>query len=111
MTVVPPDAAVGETGPVLVGDDESDHAGRAVRHAAIIARRLGRDVVRMHVEEGNPAAALGDAAREQQACLIVAGSRAAGHSALSSSARSRPALVQNAGRPMVVVSASAGEPR
>src|SRR4051794_19881817 len=66
VAVVPPNAAVGEDGPVLVGDDESDHGRRASRHAAVIAARLGRDVVRMQVADGDPVTIISEAARDQR---------------------------------------------
>jgi hypothetical protein len=37
VVTVPTAAAVGETGPVLVGDDGSDHGQRAALHAAALA--------------------------------------------------------------------------
>ena len=42
---VPPDAAIGEPGPVLSVDDGSRHGRRAGRHAAMLAARLRRELV------------------------------------------------------------------
>lgn len=104
VTVVPPDAAVGEDGPVLVGDDGSEHGRRAVDRAAVIAARLGREVVRMHVEDGDPVTVIGEAARDQRACLIVTGSRGRGPFRAELFGSVSTGLVQRAGRPVVLVS-------
>jgi nucleotide-binding universal stress UspA family protein len=77
VVVVPPGAALREPGPVMVGDDGSDRARRAVEHAQALADRLGREVVRVPATEQR-AATLAGAAREQRACLIVAGLRDGG---------------------------------
>ncbi len=110
VTVVPPDAAVAEAGPVLVGDDGSDHGRRAVRHAAVIAARLGRELVRTHVEDGDPVAVIAEAARQHQACLIVTGTRGRGPLRAELFGSVSTGLVRTAGRPVMLVSASAGEP-
>jgi nucleotide-binding universal stress UspA family protein len=108
VTVIPPDAAVGETGPVIVGDDGSDHGRRAVGHAAAIAARLGREVVRMQVDEGDPVTVIGEAARDQRACLIVTGNRGRGPFRAELFGSVSTGLVQRAGRPVVLVSPQAG---
>jgi nucleotide-binding universal stress UspA family protein len=110
VVVVPPDAALREPGPVLVGDDGSEHGRRAARHAEMLAGRLGRDVVSLHVEEGDPAAELARVARERRACVAVVGTRGRGplRSALFGSAST--GLVRAAGRPVALISAHAGEP-
>jgi nucleotide-binding universal stress UspA family protein len=110
VVAVPPDAALREPGPVLVGDDGSEHAQRAVRHAEALAARLNRGVVRLHVEDGDPVDELARAAREKQACLAVTGTRGRGplHGQLLGSVST--GLVRAAGRPVVLVSARAAEP-
>ena len=110
VTVVPPDAAVGEAGPVIVGDDGSDHGRRAVGHASVIAARLGREVVRMHVEEGDPGTVIGEAARDRRACLIVTGTRGRGPVRAELFGSVSTGLVQRAGRPVVLVSLNAEGP-
>lgn len=107
VMVVPPDAAVAGAGPVLVGDDGSDHARHAVRHAAAIGTRLGREVVRIHVEDGDPVTAISDAAREQRACLIVSGTRGRGPLRAELFGSVSTGLVQRAERPVVLVSSNA----
>jgi nucleotide-binding universal stress UspA family protein len=81
LPMVPPGASVAERGPVLVGDDGSDHARPAVRHAAALAQRLGRDLIRMNVDAGHPVQAISDAGRAQQACLVIVGPAAEDHCA------------------------------
>jgi nucleotide-binding universal stress UspA family protein len=110
VVVVAPDDALREPGPVLVGDDGSEHARRAVRHAEALAARLDRDVVREHVEDGDPVAGLARAAHELQACLVVVGTRGRGtlRGQLFGSVSS--GLVRAAGRPVVLVSARSGPP-
>jgi nucleotide-binding universal stress UspA family protein len=110
VVVVPPDAALREPGPVVVGDDGSDHAQRAVRHAEALAARLDRDLVLLHVEDGDPVVGLARAGREQRACMTVTGTRGRGplHGRLLGSVST--GLVRAAGRPVVLVSARAGGP-
>jgi nucleotide-binding universal stress UspA family protein len=108
VMVVPPDAVLREPGPVVAGDDESEHGRRALRHAEALAARLDRDLVRLHVANGDPAEELAVTARERRACLVVTGTR--GHGPL----RGRlfgsvsTGLVRAAGRPVVLVSEHAG---
>ena len=78
VVAVAPGDALREPGPVLVGDDGSDHARRAVRHAEALAARLGRGLVQLHVEEGDPVEELARVARERRACLAVTGTRGRG---------------------------------
>ena len=106
----PPDAALGEPGPVLVGDDGSDHARRAVAHAEALAGRLGRELVNLHVEEGDPVEELARAAREQRACLAVTGTRRRGPLRAELLGSVSTGLVRAAGRPVVLVSQRAGSP-
>jgi len=110
VVVVPPDARVADPGPVLVGDDGSEHGRRAVRHASAIGERLGRDVVPMHVEDGDPVAVLSEAARDQRACLIVSGTRGRGPLRAELFGSVSMGLVQRARRPVVLVSSNAGIP-
>jgi nucleotide-binding universal stress UspA family protein len=110
VTVVPPDADVAAPGPVLVGDDGSEHGRRAVGHATAIAARLGRDVVTMHVEEGDPVAVLSAAGRDRGACLIVSGTRGRGPLRAELFGSVSAGLVQRARRPVVLVSSSAAIP-
>jgi nucleotide-binding universal stress UspA family protein len=108
VVVVPPDAAVREPGPVLVGDDGSEHGARAVRHAEALAARLERGLVPVHVEDGDPAEALARAAREQRACLAVAGTRGRGPLRGRLFGSVSMGLVRAAGRPVVLVSTHSG---
>ena len=107
VTIVPPDAVVGQAGPVLAGDDGSDDGRRALRHAEAIAARVGREVVRLHVEEGDPVTVITEAACEQQACLIVTGTRGRGPLRANLFGSVSTGLVQRAGRPVVLVSSNA----
>jgi len=104
VVVVPPDAVLREPGPILVGDDGSAHAQRAVRHAEAIGGRLERDVVRMHVDDGDPVGALARAAREQRACLAVVGSRGRGPLRGQLFGSVSAGLVGAAGRPVMLIS-------
>ena len=110
VVVVPPDAALREPGPVLVGDDGSEHGRRAVRHAEALAARLDRDLVRMHVEDGDPVEELARAAREQRACLAVAGTRGRGPLRGQLFGSVSTGLVRAAGRPVMLVSERARAP-
>ena len=97
-------------GPVLVGDDGSEHGRRAVRHAEALSARLDRGLVRMHVEEGDPVEELARAAREQRACAAVAGTRGRGPLLGQLFGSVSTGLVRTAGRPVMLVSAHAREP-
>jgi nucleotide-binding universal stress UspA family protein len=110
VVVVPPDAALREPGPVLVGDDGSEHGGRAVGYAEALAVRMGRDVVHMRVEEGDPVEALAAAARERRACLAVVGTRGRGPLTSELFGSVSTGLVGAAGRPVMLVSANAPVP-
>ncbi len=110
VMIVPPDASVAETGPVIAGDDGSDHGRRAVRHAAALAARLGRELVRLQVEDGDPVAAISEAARQRQACFVVTGNRGRGPVRAELFGSVSTGLVQRAGRPVVLVSPSAAAP-
>jgi nucleotide-binding universal stress UspA family protein len=110
VVVVPLEADVGEEGPVLVGDDGSDDGHRAMRHATSIAERLRRDVVRMHVEEGDPVTVLRDAGQRRRASLLVTGTRGRGPVRAELFGSVSTGLTEKAGRPVVLVSSAAGEP-
>jgi nucleotide-binding universal stress UspA family protein len=110
VVTVPPAAAVAEAGPVLVGDDGSDHARRAVLHATALADRLQRDLVRMQVEDGDPVDVIASAGREQRACLVVTGTRGRGFVRAGLFGSVSTGLVQTAGRPVVLVPLSADDP-
>jgi len=110
VVAVPPDAALGEPGPVLVGDDGSDHGRRAVRHAEALAGRLGRGLVHLHVEDGDPVEELARAARERRACLAVTGTRGRGPLRGQLFGSVSAGLVRAAGRPVMLVSERAGSP-
>jgi len=109
VVMVPPKSAIAEPGPVLVGDDGSDHAYRAVHHAATLADRLGRGLVRMEADGDDPVQNLSAAGREHRACLIATGTRGRGplRGELFGSVSS--GLVQTSERPVLLVPASAGE--
>jgi nucleotide-binding universal stress UspA family protein len=107
--VAPPAAAVADPGPVLVGDDDSDESRLAVRHASAVAARLGREVMRLRVDEGDPVTVLGDAGRLQQACLLVTGHRGRGPLRTALFGSVTAGLVQSGGRPVMVVPPGAGE--
>jgi nucleotide-binding universal stress UspA family protein len=110
VMVVPPELALREPVPVVVGNDGSEHGRRAVRHAEALAARLDRDLVLLHVEDGDPVVGLARAGREQRACMTVTGTRGRGplHGRLLGSVST--GLVRAAGRPVVLVSARAGGP-
>ena len=110
LVVAPPSAVVADPGPVLVGDDDSDMSRRAVRHASAIAARLGREVMRLRVDEGDPVTVIGDAGHLQQACLLVTGHRGRGPLRTALFGSVTAGLVQTGGRPVMVVPPSAGEP-
>jgi nucleotide-binding universal stress UspA family protein len=108
LVVAPPAAAVADPGPVLVGDDDSDESRRAVHHASAIAGRLGREMMRVRVEEGDPVTVIGDAGRLQQACLLVTGHRGRGPLRTALFGSVTAGLVQTGGRPVMVVPPGAG---
>jgi nucleotide-binding universal stress UspA family protein len=110
VVVVPPDAALREPGPVLVGDDGSEHGRRAVGHAEALAARLERGIVCVRVEDGDPVEALARAAREQRACLAVAGTRGRGPLRGQLFGSVSTGLIRAAGRAVMLVSAHAGAP-
>ena len=110
VVVVPPEAVVGDSGPVLAGDDGSGHAARALRHAEALAERLGRRLEVLAVVDGDATATLAEAARAHRACLIVVGTRGRGPVRAELLGSVSTGLVQTAGRPVVLVPASAGEP-
>lgn len=110
VVIVPPDAALREPGPVLVGDDGSDHGRRAVVHAEAMASVLGRSLVPVRVEEGDPAAALAREARDRRACLVVTGTRGHGPVLAGLVGSVSAGVVRAAGRPVMLVSAHAAEP-
>jgi nucleotide-binding universal stress UspA family protein len=109
VVTVPPDAALAEPGPVLVGDDDSDHGRAAVRHAAALAERLARDLMRMQVERGDPVE-MAQAARDQRACLAVTGTRGRGPVRGELIGSVSRGMVRAAGRPVALVPSSAGDP-
>jgi nucleotide-binding universal stress UspA family protein len=130
VAAVPLAAALAGSGPVVAGYDGSDHSLRAARHAAAIAAQMDRDVVLVHaagdrdggvraderplglkvsvvVEEGDPVETLVRVCRERAAPFVVTGTR--GRNALSSALLGSVSvgLVRAAGRPVVLVPASA----
>jgi nucleotide-binding universal stress UspA family protein len=109
VVTVPPGSAIAEPGPVLVGDDGSEHAVRAVGHAVALAERLGRAVVRMKADGDDPVQQLASAGREHRACLIVTGTRGRGPTRAELLGSVSTGLVQARERPIVIVSASAAE--
>jgi nucleotide-binding universal stress UspA family protein len=109
VVTVPPDAAIAEPGPELVGDDGSDHARRAVHHAAALADLLGRELVRMEAVGNDPVQELSAAGREHRACLIAAGTRGRGPIRAELLGSVSSGVVQTAERPVMLVPASAGE--
>jgi nucleotide-binding universal stress UspA family protein len=110
VVVVPPDAALREPGPVLVGDDGSEHGGRAVGQAEILCARLDRRLVQMRVEEGDPVDELVRAAHELRACVAVAGTRGRGPLRGQLFGSVSAGLVRGAGRPVMLVSERAVAP-
>jgi nucleotide-binding universal stress UspA family protein len=108
VVTVPPEAAIAEPGPVLVGDDGSDHAHRAVHHAAKLADRLGRELVRMEADDDDPVQGLAAASREHRACLIVTGTRGRGPIRAELLGSVSSGLMQMGERPVMLVPASAG---
>jgi nucleotide-binding universal stress UspA family protein len=109
VVVVPPRAALREPGPVLVGDDESEHGRRAVRHGEVLAARLERELLRVHVDEGDPAEELARVAHERRACLAVTGTRGQGPLLGQLFGSVSVGLVRAAGRPVALVSEHAAD--
>jgi nucleotide-binding universal stress UspA family protein len=93
---------------VLVGDDGSDHAQRAVHQAAALADRLGRELVRIEADSDDPVQGLAAAGRELRACLIATGTRGRGPIRAKLFGSVSSGLVQAADRPVMLVPASAG---
>jgi nucleotide-binding universal stress UspA family protein len=110
VVAVGPDAALREPGPVLVGDDGSEHGRRAVCHAEALAARLERGLLQLHVKEGDPVEELARAAREQRACLAVTGTRGRGPLRGQLFGSVSTGLVRTAGRPVMLVSEHARAP-
>ena len=110
VVVVPPDAAVREPGPVIVGEDGSEHGRRAVGHAEVLCARLDRRLVQKHVEDGDPVEELVRAAHELRACVAVAGTRGRGPLRGQLFGSVSAGLVRGAGRPVMLVSERAGAP-
>jgi len=110
LVVVASDDAVREPGPVLVADDGSEHALRATRHAESLAARLERDLVRVHIEDGDAVEGLVRAAQEQRACVVVTGTRGRGPLRGELLGSVSTDLVRDAGRPVMLVSAHAEPP-
>jgi nucleotide-binding universal stress UspA family protein len=110
VVTVPPGAALREPGPVLVGDDGSDHGRRAARHAEALATRLGRGLLRIHVECGDPVEELACVAREQRVCIAVTGTRGRGPLPGRLFGSVSAGLVRRAGRPVMLVSEHAAAP-
>jgi nucleotide-binding universal stress UspA family protein len=109
VVMVRADTALAEGGPVLVGDDGSDHALRAVHHAAALAGRLGRELVRMEADDDDPVHELSAAGREHRACLIATGTRGRGPIRAELLGSVSSGLVQMAACPVMLVPASAGD--
>jgi nucleotide-binding universal stress UspA family protein len=110
LVVVASDDAVSEPGPVLVGDDGSEHALRAVRHAESLAARLDRDLVRLHIEDGDAIEGLVRAAHEQRACVVVTGTRGRGPLRGELLGSVSTDFIRDAGRQVMLVSEHAEAP-
>ena len=110
VVTVPPAAAIADVGPVVVGDDGSAHARRALLHATALAARLRRGLIRLEVDEGDPVEVIGATANDLRACLIATGTRGRGSLRAELFGSVSTGLVQAAGRPVMLVPASAGEP-
>jgi len=133
---------------LLAAYDGSIHSRRAARHAAVLAARLGRDLVvvgagekgeRAHLDrdlgadlsatvsavpdtasarlglsveerEGEPVATVTSVASEVRACLVVTGTRGLGDFRTALFGSVTLGLIRSAGRPVVLVSQSAGYP-
>jgi nucleotide-binding universal stress UspA family protein len=109
VVMVRADMALAERGPVLVGDDGSDHADRAVHHAAALAGRLGRALVRTEAHGDDPVNELSAAGRGHRACLIATGTRGRGPIRAELLGSVSSGLVQTAACPVMLVPASAGD--
>jgi nucleotide-binding universal stress UspA family protein len=110
VVVVAQGDALREPGPVLVGDDGSEHGRRAVRHAELLATRLDRGLERIQVQDGDPVEQLARAARERRACMAVAGTRGRGPLLGELFGSVSTGLVRAAGRPVMLVSEHVREP-
>jgi nucleotide-binding universal stress UspA family protein len=76
-----------------------------------LAARLERGLVRVRVEDGDPVEELTSAGRQQRACLTVTGTRGRGPLRGQRFGSVSTGLVRTAGRPVMLVSEHAGEPR
>lgn len=108
VVIVPPGAALREPGPVLVGDDGSEHGDRAVRHGEALAARIGRPLQRLRVEHGSAAEALAEAARAERAYVAVVGARGRGALRGQLFGSVSAELVRTGGRPVMVVGGQTG---
>jgi len=109
VVTVPAGAATAEPGPVLVGDDGSDHARRAIDHAAALADGLGRELLRVAAHGDDPAQELAATGRAHRACLIATGTRGRGPIRAELLGSVSSGLVRTARCPVMLVPASAGE--
>jgi nucleotide-binding universal stress UspA family protein len=103
-------AAIGEPGPVLAGDDGSEQGRAALRHASALADRLGRELLRTEVEDGDPVVGLARTGRECRACLVVVGSRGRGPLREQLLGSVSTGLVRSADRPVAIVPPEADAP-
>ena len=133
-------AVTGGPGPVVCAYDGSDHGARAARHAAWLAAALGRELVLAHVRslhdhvpaladdelraaaavhgpdvrvivrDGDPGQELARLATTCDAAVVVAGTRGRGPVASALLGSVSATLVRAAGRPVVLVPATAGGP-
>ena len=110
LVIAPPSAVVADPGPVLVGDDDSEESRRALRHASAIAARLGRELLPVRVEEGDPVTVIAEAGHARQACLLVTGHRGRGPLRTALFGSVTAGLVQTGRRPVMVVPPGAREP-
>jgi nucleotide-binding universal stress UspA family protein len=110
VVTVRADMAIGEPGPVLVGDDGSDHAHRARHHAAALADRLGRELIPIRAHGDDPVHELAAAGRAHRACLVATGTRGRGPLRAEVLGSVSSGLVQTAECPVMLVPAGAGEP-
>jgi nucleotide-binding universal stress UspA family protein len=105
VAIVAPGDALREPGPVVLADDGSEHGRRAAGYAEALAARLERSLLPVRTGDGDPVEELTRIAREQRACVVVAGTPGHGSFREGLFGSVSAGLVREVGRPVVLVSA------